>query len=59
MVGTRQGTNTSGKEKKKQKKVKRSSKDYKVFINVHGVNMKGIVTRGMGDGQAGGPSLIE
>lgn len=54
MVGTRQGTNTYGKENKNVKKVKKSSKDDKAVVYVHGVKMKGIMIGGMTDGQVRG-----
>ncbi|XP_050918675.1 uncharacterized protein LOC127136121 [Lathyrus oleraceus] len=47
MVGTCQGTNTSGKDKKNVKKVKKSSNEDKVVVNMHGVKMKGVMIGGM------------
>lgn len=59
MVGTRQGTNTFGKENKSSKKLKKSSKEDIAGVNVQRVKMKGVAIEGLANGQVGGPSLIK
>lgn len=57
MVGTRNGTNTYGKEKKNVKKTKKmSTRDNKNF-NAHGVCIKFVVIGRIIDGPTGGFSL--
>lgn len=58
MVGTRQDTNTYGKENKNVKNANKSSKKDKDVVNMHGVKVKGVVSGGMENGHAKGfPSL--
>lgn len=56
MVGTRQGTNTSGKDKKS---VKETSLEDKTIVNRHCMKMKGVVIRGNADGPTLCPPTIE
>lgn len=59
MVDTRQGPNTSGKEKKTTKKSNKLSMKDKLVVNMHGVKMKRVVLAGKVVGPARGPPNIE
>lgn len=54
MVGTRRGMSTYGPVKKTKKK--NVIKNYKVVIDVHGIQIKGIAIRGNDDGKSEGVS---
>lgn len=58
MVDTRQGANTSGKEKETTKKASKLSIKDKLVVNMHGVKMKRVVLVGKVDGPVGGPPTI-
>lgn len=59
MVGTRQGTNTSGKDKKMTKKAKKSSTKDKHMATMHGVKIKRMVHEGKVDGPDTSPLTVE
>ncbi|CAI8607733.1 unnamed protein product [Vicia faba] len=59
LVGTRQGTNTYGKDKKSTKNCKKPAEEPKLLINMHRVKMKGVVLRGKACGLAEGLPTIK
>lgn len=59
MVGTSQGTNTFGKDKKLTKKFKKPIKWSKLVINMHKVKIKWVILGGNVNGRASGSPTME